>query len=101
MNAAKKPDMSWLSEGVSTAIRKHRVRLGISQEEFSKRCGLHRTYISDIERGARNMSLRNIQRLAEALGVMPSQLIGEAECLRTANEKTVTKRRWRLRRLAL
>lgn len=79
MNRAKKTDTSWLPEGVSAAIRKHRLRLGISQEEFSKRCGLHRTYISDIERGARNMSLRNLQRLAEALGVLPSQLVAEAE----------------------
>lgn len=79
MNRAKKTDTSWLSEGVSGTIRKHRLRLGISQEEFSKRCGLHSTYISDIERGARNMSLRNFQRLAEALGVSPSQLIAEVE----------------------
>jgi len=43
--------------------------MGISQEELADRAGLHRTYISDLERGARNPSLESIQRLAKALEV--------------------------------
>lgn len=85
----QKNDQSWLCAGVSEAIRKHRVQLGISQEQFSKRCGLHRTYVCDIERGARNLSLRNFQRLAEALGVKASQLLAEVEDRSPANSKTV------------
>lgn len=50
-------------------IRNLRKGKGISQEELAFRSGLHRTYISDIERGARNVSLKNIEKIAKALGV--------------------------------
>src|SRR6266853_3328336 len=46
------------------AIRSKRSELGISQEELADRAGLHRTYISDVERGARNLSLESIEKLA-------------------------------------
>jgi two-component system, response regulator len=61
------------------AVRLHRDRLGISQEELAGRAGLHRTYISDVERGARNVSLESIQRLAEALEVPLSILFSRME----------------------
>jgi transcriptional regulator with XRE-family HTH domain len=57
-----------------SAIRMHREKLGISQEEFAHQAGLHRTYISDIERGRRNVSLLNLVRLADALRVPISHL---------------------------
>lgn len=50
-------------------IRNLRKEKGISQEELAFRSELHRTYISDIERGARNVSLKNIEKIAKALGV--------------------------------
>lgn len=50
-------------------IRNLRKEKGISQEELAFRSGLHRTYISDIERGSRNVSLKNIEKIAKALGV--------------------------------
>lgn len=50
-----------------TAIRSKRSELGISQEELADRAGLHRTYVSDVERGARNPSLESIEKLALAL----------------------------------
>lgn len=50
-----------------TAVRTWRKRMGISQEELAGRAGLHRTYVADIERGARNLSLANIEKLALAL----------------------------------
>jgi len=50
-----------------TAIRNQRIKLRISQEELAHRAGLHRTYISDVERGARNLSLESIDKLAKAL----------------------------------
>lgn len=49
------------------SIRTWRKRLGMSQEELAERATLHRTYISDVERGARNVSLQSIERLARAL----------------------------------
>lgn len=55
-------------------LRQLRKAVGLSQEVFAARCGLDRTYISGIERGKRNVSLRNIEVLAKALGVTISQL---------------------------
>jgi len=50
-------------------IRDCRKRLGISQEELGWRAGLHRTYITDIERGVRNISLKSVESLSKALQV--------------------------------
>ena len=52
-----------------TNLRKYRTKLGVSQEKFAEMCGLHRTYISDIERFQRSISLENIQKIADALGI--------------------------------
>jgi CheY-like chemotaxis protein/DNA-binding XRE family transcriptional regulator len=61
------------------AVRLRRAHLGISQEELAGRAGLHRTYISDVERGARNVSLESIHRLANALGIPMSVLFARLE----------------------
>lgn len=50
-------------------LRKYRKALGLSQEKFAEVCGLHRTYISDIECFRRSISLENIQRIADALNI--------------------------------
>lgn len=50
-------------------LKKYRLRLGLSQEEFAERCGMHRTYISAIECYRRSISLENIQRIADALQI--------------------------------
>jgi CheY-like chemotaxis protein len=52
---------------LGNAIKKERAALGISQEELAARAGLHRTYVSDVERGARNPSLQSVVKLASAL----------------------------------
>jgi transcriptional regulator with XRE-family HTH domain len=56
-------------------IRRLRKSTGLSQEELADRAGLHRTYISSIERCERNVSLENIFVLAVALGVEPAVLV--------------------------
>ncbi len=61
------------------AVRKYRQQAGLSQEALADRSGLHRTYISDIERGDRNVSLVNIRRLAKALDTVPSDLLKEVQ----------------------
>lgn len=50
-------------------LREVRTDCGISQERLAELAGLHRTYVSSVERGARNISLQNIDRLARALKV--------------------------------
>jgi transcriptional regulator with XRE-family HTH domain len=56
-------------------IRQLRVRKSISQEALAELAGLHRTYVGSIERAERNVSIDNIGRLAEALGVTISELL--------------------------
>ena len=60
-------------------VRTYRHRLGISQEELAARCGLHRTYLGAIERGERNVSLINIERIANGLGVSLEELFIEVQ----------------------
>ncbi|MGP1434685.1 MAG: helix-turn-helix domain-containing protein [Catonella sp.] len=50
-------------------VRYYRTKMGVSQEKFAEMCGLHRTYISDIERFNRSISLDNIQKIADAIGI--------------------------------
>ena len=56
-------------------VRMLRHRLGVSQDEFALRSGLHRTYIGAVERGECNISLVNVVRIAETLEVPPSALL--------------------------
>ena len=50
-------------------VRKYRKEKDLSQEKLAELCGLHRTYISDIECFRRSISLDNIQKIADALGI--------------------------------
>jgi transcriptional regulator with XRE-family HTH domain len=56
------------------AVRSRRTRLGVSQEEFADMCGMDRTYIGGIERGERNLSLVNIEKIALTFKVSLSEL---------------------------
>ena len=60
---------------VGAAIRDERKKKGMSQEAFAFKCGLHRTYIGSVERGERNVSLKNLQIISQALDVTLSELI--------------------------
>jgi transcriptional regulator with XRE-family HTH domain len=64
----------------SKNLRKMRLEKGLSQERLASLAGLHRTYIGSVERGERNISIDNIERLAKALGCEVKDLLqGDAE----------------------
>ncbi len=56
-------------------LRKHRDAKGLTQEGLAERADMDRTYISDIERGMRNPGIKNVSRLAKAVGVTSSKLL--------------------------
>lgn len=63
-------------------VKKYRIQLGLSQEAFAEKCGLHRTYISAIECYRRSIALENIQRISDALEIETYKLFVEDEiCL--------------------
>jgi len=63
-----------LQKQVGQNIRRHREKLKISQEAFADSIGMHRAYYGAVERGLRNLTLRNIDRIAEGLKVSPADL---------------------------
>lgn len=56
-------------------VREERRKRGFSQEELASRAGVHRTYIGMIERAEKNITLSNIEKIAKALHIKPSELI--------------------------
>ena len=60
-------------------VRHHRKLKGLSQERLALDAGMERSYVSDLERGTRNPSVRALGRLAEALGVEPGTLLEKLE----------------------
>lgn len=60
-------------------LKKYRVAIGLSQEAFADKCGMHRTYISAIECCRRSISLENIQRIADALQIETYKLFVEED----------------------
>lgn len=66
------------TKAFGSAVRLFRETSGISQENLAERADLDRTYVSGVERGVRNPTLRIIEKLASALGVPPAKLFEEA-----------------------
>ena len=66
-------------ERFGDAVRGRREELGLTQEDLAHNAGLHRTYLSDIERGTRNVSLVNIELLARALDLTLSDLVRQVD----------------------
>ena len=62
-------------QALGASVRARRLKLGLSQDAFAAKIGLHRTYISGIERGERNVSLLNLCVLADAFSVSVSELL--------------------------
>jgi transcriptional regulator with XRE-family HTH domain len=58
-----------LLAGLGVSIAKRRTELNLSQEELADRAHVHRTYISDVERGVRNVSILTLERIAVALDI--------------------------------
>lgn len=55
-------------------VREHRNLLGLSQEKFALKIGMDRTYFASVESGKRNISLLNIKKIADGLGISVSEL---------------------------
>ncbi|MEQ9424272.1 MAG: helix-turn-helix transcriptional regulator [Cyclobacteriaceae bacterium] len=68
-----------LSKAFGTVIRNRRTELKLSQEELAHQAGLHRTYIGMIERGEKNISLENIDKISSALKLSISELFKNLE----------------------
>ena len=60
-------------------LKKYRTQLGLSQEAYAEKCGLHRTYISAIECYRRSIALENVQRIADALEIETYRLFQKNE----------------------
>lgn len=67
-----------LRQALARNLRDLRGERGLSQEELADLAGLHRTFVGAVERCERNISVDNIGKLADALGVPASVLLGEA-----------------------
>lgn len=68
-----------LLKSLGDVIRSRRSKLDYSQEKFAEVVGLHRTYIGGIERGERNITILNLEKIAEKLDTRVSALLSEAE----------------------
>jgi transcriptional regulator with XRE-family HTH domain len=71
MKKKTKPD---IRERFGFAVKTRREELNLTQEDLADKAGIHRTYLSDVERGSRNLSLINIERLAAALSMSLADL---------------------------
>jgi transcriptional regulator with XRE-family HTH domain len=68
----------FLRKSFAANLRRKREERGLSQEALADLAGLHRTYVGSVERGERNISIDNIERLGRALGVEPADLLRKA-----------------------
>ena len=60
-------------------VRRRRLTLGLSQEALAELAGVHRTYVGMLERGEKNVTIYNIERIALALGLQPQELLIDSD----------------------
>jgi transcriptional regulator with XRE-family HTH domain len=85
MAATKLPPKKHAREILALNMKALRADLGLSQEDLALECELHRTFIGHVERGARNLSLDNIEKIAKALDVPVARLFTP---IKSARKKT-------------
>lgn len=78
-----------LQQIVSLNIKKERSKMGITQEELAFLTGLHRTYVSQVERNLRNLSIKNIEIFAHAFKISPYELLIYIEKEEVNDEKSI------------
>ncbi|MCG3756676.1 helix-turn-helix domain-containing protein [Amycolatopsis sp. Poz14] len=71
---AKEPQSEATRE-LGARVRDLREQQGISQEELARRAGIHWTFVSQVERGLRNVNLHSLLKFAAGLGVDPAELV--------------------------
>lgn len=71
--------MKNISKNIGLAISELRISSNLSQEKLAELSGLHRTYVSDVERGSRNITLNSLSKIADALQISLSELVKKAE----------------------
>ena len=76
-----------IQKAFGQAIKIYRNRLGISQEQFALQISMDRTYYASVESGRRNISIRNIQKISNGLGISLSELFSCVECNTNNNER--------------
>jgi transcriptional regulator with XRE-family HTH domain len=80
------PETIALRAALADQIRRARKRRALSQEELAWRSGLHRTYVSMVERAQRSLTVDSLDKIATALGVSASALLRRAEKSRTSRK---------------
>ena len=80
--------MSQLAKDIGQRIRNYRVNQKISQEELAEKCGLHSTYIGQIERGEKNATIESISKIAAGLSIPMSTLFEKIDDYNINDKKT-------------
>lgn len=85
-----------MSKGIlsdfGNTIRFYRTGLDLSQEQLAEKCGFHRTYIGQVERGERNPSLKSIEKFAHVFEIPLSELFLKCEQIRQLRSRPVTEK---------
>lgn len=74
-------DISMIQKNFGLAIKKYREQLGVSQEKFALSISMDRTYYASVESGKRNISLQNIEKIANGLNISLSELFHTVESI--------------------
>lgn len=73
---------------LGSVLKHRREMLYVTQGDLAEATGFHRSYISDVERGARNLAVRNLRRICDALDIPASAVLKQVEVSLAANKKT-------------